>query len=68
MITAVMDLNGIDIFLGYDQLFKHNPEVNWNTRTIQFTRYPKKCRIQYQNVSFTSRTKRLQLTDNQNKG
>ena len=68
MITAVMDLNGIDIFLGYDQLFKHNPEVNWNTRTIQFTRYSKKCRIQYQNVSFTSRTKRLQLTDNQNKG
>jgi len=25
---AVMDLNGIDMFLGYDWLVKHNPEVN----------------------------------------
>jgi len=43
-----MDLNSIDMFLGYDWLVKHNPEVNWNTETIQFTRCPKKCKIQHQ--------------------
>jgi len=26
--TAVTDLNNIDMFLGYDWLVKHNPEVN----------------------------------------
>ena len=44
---AVMDLNSTDMFLGYDWLFKHNPEVNWNTGTIQFTRCPKKYRTQH---------------------
>ena len=27
--AAVMDLNKIDMFLGHDQLVKHNLEVNW---------------------------------------
>jgi len=31
---VVTDLNGIDIFLGYNWLVKHNLEVNWNKRTI----------------------------------
>ena len=26
--AVVMDLNGMDIFLGHDWLVKHNPEVN----------------------------------------
>jgi len=26
--TMVMNLNSMDIFLGYDWLVKHNPEVN----------------------------------------
>ena len=26
--TAVTDLNGMDMFLGYNWLVKHNPEVN----------------------------------------
>ena len=26
--AAVTDLNGMDMFLGYDWLVKHNPEVN----------------------------------------
>jgi len=43
--AVVMDLNGIDIFLGYDWLVKHNIEVNWNTGTIQFNRCPKKYKI-----------------------
>jgi len=32
--TAVTDLNGMDMFLGYNWLVKHNPEVNWDTETI----------------------------------
>ena len=29
-----MDLNSMNIFLGYNWLVKHNPEVNWNIGTI----------------------------------
>ena len=36
--VVVIDLNGTDIFLGYDWLVKHNPEVNWKIGTIWFTR------------------------------
>ena len=32
--VAVMDLNRMNMFLGYDWLIKHNPEVNWKTGTI----------------------------------
>ena len=59
--TVVTDLNGIDIFLEYNWLVKHNPEVNWDKRTIQFIRCLREYRIQYQNIMFISRTRRLQL-------
>jgi len=42
-----MDLNGTDIFLEYNWLVKHKPEVNWNMRTIQFVRCPKSYRMPY---------------------
>jgi len=45
--TTVMDLNGIDIFLGYNWLVKHNPEVNWNIETIQFTKYIREYKTQH---------------------
>ena len=32
--TAVMDLDGTDMFLGHDWLVKHNSEVNWKNGTI----------------------------------
>jgi len=35
---VVIELNSMDIFLEYDWLVKHNPEVNWDKETIQFTR------------------------------
>ena len=35
--TAVINLNGIDMFLEYDQLVKYNPELNQNKGTTQFT-------------------------------
>ena len=50
-----MDLNSIYMFLEYDWLVKHNLEVNWNMRTIQFTK------------DIKSRTKRIQPMDNQDK-
>ena len=36
--VIVIDLNGMDIFLGHDWLVKHNPEVNWKDSKIKFTR------------------------------
>jgi len=38
--AAVTDLNGMDMFLGYNWLVKHNPEINWKNSTIKFTRCP----------------------------
>ena len=32
--TAVIDPNGTDMFLGYDWLVKHNPEVDWSKETM----------------------------------
>ena len=31
---GVIDLNGMDMFLEYNWLVKHNPEVNWNIEKI----------------------------------
>ena len=56
------------MFLGYNQLVKHNLEVNQNTETIQFTRCPRKCKIRYQDIMFTSRIQRLQPIDDKDKG
>ena len=53
--AAVMDLNNIDMFLGYDWLVKHNPEVDWNKETMWFTRCLKTCRMKHQDILFTSR-------------
>ena len=53
--AAVMDLNSIDMFLGYDWLVKHNPEVNWNKETMQFTRCSKTYRMKHQDILFTSK-------------
>ena len=56
--AEVTDLNGIDMFLGYDWLVKHNPEVNWSTKTMWFTKCPKTCRTKYQNILFTPKNQR----------
>jgi len=62
--AAVTDLNKTDMFLGYDWLVKHNPEVNWKNSTIKFTRYPGSCTIKHKNIRFkTRRTKAMENTD-----
>ena len=53
--AVVIDLDGTDMFLGYDWLVKHNPEVNWKNRTIKFTRCPGNCTMTHKDIRFNSR-------------
>ena len=64
--VAVTDINGMDMFLGYDWLVKHNLEVDWNKRTIKFTRCPRTCKMNHQDISFTS-NRRTQVIEKDRK-
>ena len=62
--AAVMDLDGTDIFLGYDWLIKHNLEVNWKNSTIKFTRCLENCTMKHENMWFkTRKTKEMETKD-----
>ena len=50
-----MDLNGMNMFLGYDWLVKYNLEVDWNKGTKQFMRCPRIYKTKYQDISFFPR-------------
>ena len=63
--VVVTDLNSMDMFLGHNQLVKHNPKVNWEDGKIQFTRYLGSYKIKHQNIEF--KTKRTQATETQDK-
>ena len=65
--AAVMDLDGMDMFLGHDWLVKHNPEVNWKNSTIKFTRCPGNCTITHKDIRFNSRWTKETVTDKKNK-
>jgi len=65
--AAVTDLNGMDMFLGYDWLVKHNSEVDWNKGTMKFTKCPRTCKINHWNISFTLKNRRTQTTEDNNK-
>ena len=61
--AAVMDLDGIDMFLGHDWLVKHNPEVNWKNGTIKFTRCLGNCTMKHEDIRFkTRRNKTMETT------
>ena len=64
--AAVTDLNGMDMFLGYDQLVKHNLEVNWKNRTIKFTKCPGNCKMKHQDIKFNTRKTQTTETMAQN--
>jgi len=53
--AVVMDLNGMNMFLGYDWLVKHNLKVDWNKGTMQFTRCPRTYRSKHQDILFSPR-------------
>ena len=57
------------MFLGYDWLVKHNPEVNWNKEIIKFTRCPRTCKTNHQDILFTSnrRTQTMEKDKEQQK-
>ena len=57
-----MDLDEIDMFLGYDWLVKHNLEVNWKNSTIRFTRCLGQCTMKHKNIRFKMRS--TKTTDN----
>ena len=66
--VAVTDLNKMDMFLGHDQLVKHNSEVNWKNKTIKFTRYSGSCKIKYQDIRFKMRRTQVMKTMIQDNG
>ncbi|KAF8667173.1 hypothetical protein AX14_006392 [Amanita brunnescens Koide BX004] len=43
---AVSTLDKNDIFLGHDWLQLHNPEIDWNQKTLVFTQCPSACGAQ----------------------
>ena len=63
---VVTDLNGMDIFLEYHWLVKHNLEVNQKKGTIQFTRYSRSCKTSYQDI-IIFKTRRTPTMDTQDK-
>ena len=63
--AAITDLDGTDMFLGYDWLVKHNLEVNWKNSTVKFTKCPGNCTMKHKNIQFKSRrTKATETMDN----
>ena len=66
--VVVMDLNGIDMFLGYDWLVKHNPEIDWSKEIMRFMRCSKTYRINHQDIFFTPKNQKTQAMDDNNKG
>ena len=39
----VTGLGKARVFIGYDWLLKHNPEIDWRTQKIRFSRCPSEC-------------------------
>ena len=66
--VVVMDLNGIDMFLGYDWLVKHNPEIDWSKEIMRFMRCSKTYRTNHQDIFFTPKNQKTQAMDDNNKG
>jgi len=66
--AAVTDLDRTDMFLDYDWLVKHNPEVNWKNSTIRFTRCPENCTMRHKDIRFKTRRTRATETMEQDNG
>ena len=66
--AAVIDLDGMDMFLEHDWLVKHNPEVNWKNGTIKFMRCPDNCTMMHKDIRFNSRRTKEMKQDNSKVG
>ena len=47
---AVTTLASSNIFLRYDWLTKHNPEIDWGQGTVSFTRCPDSCSMSFEEI------------------
>ena len=41
----ICNLGKVNLIIGYTWLKKHNPEIDWNTGEIKFTRCPPECNM-----------------------
>ena len=44
-VFEVCDLGKSNIIISFTWLKKHNPEIDWKTGNVQFTRCPRECNI-----------------------
>ena len=56
------------MFLSHNWLVKHNPEVNWKTGMIKFTRCPGSCTMKHQDIRFKTRRTQTIETMTQDNG
>ena len=56
------------MFLSHNWLVKHNPEVNWKTGIIKFTRCPGSCTMKHQDIRFKTRRTQTIETMTQDNG
>ena len=47
---TVTTLASSNIFLGYDWLTKHNPEIDWGQGTVSFTRCLDSCFMSFEEI------------------
>ena len=60
---AVSTLDKNDVFLGHDWLQLHNPEIDWNQKTLTFTRCPSACGTQNNHQENLEQGERLFMID-----
>ena len=61
---TVTTLVSSNIFLGYDWLTKHNPEINWGQDTVSFTRYSDSCSMSFKEIeAYSDVSEYLRRTD-----
>ena len=45
VIFKIWNLRKVNLIIAYTWLKKHNPEINWSTGEIEFTRCPSECNM-----------------------
>ena len=62
---TVTTLTSSNIFLGYDWLTKHNPEINWGQGTVSFTKCSDSCFMSFKEIeAYPDVSEYLRRTDN----
>ena len=57
--AVVSEIKETDLFLGYNWLVEHNPEVDWKKGVIWFIRCPGHCKTEHESIQFTLWSRRL---------